>query len=127
MRRVWINVYQIENRVIVEKRDERNISIVINIFAESKAQQREVDVNISGDSRRVISMSWISREYGSVRMIGDFYKFFLFKANWIWNRLYIGPRWLLDEYDVKRELCFKNGVDDKIILVNVLREDTNVL
>jgi len=41
--------------------------------------------------------------------------------------LYTGPRWLLDEYDVERELCFENGVDNEIVLANILRKDMNVL
>jgi len=86
-----------------------------------------MNVDICDDSRRVISMSWISGEYGPVRMIGNTYKFFPFRAVQAWNRSYTGPRWLLDEYYVKKELCFDNSIDDKIFLMNILKKDMNVL
>jgi len=52
-----MNVYQIENRVIVEKRDNRNILMIINILTKSKIQQREVDIDVSNNPRRVVGMS----------------------------------------------------------------------
>jgi len=39
-----------------------------------------VDVNVSDDPGRVISMSWISGKHSLVGMVGDAYKFFPFKA-----------------------------------------------
>jgi len=57
LRRAQINVYQIENRVIVEKEDERNIPMIINSLTKRKTQQREADIDVSDDPRRAVGIS----------------------------------------------------------------------
>jgi len=41
--------------------------------------------------------------------------------------VYERPRWFLDENNVKDMLCFKNNVDDEVVLVNILRENFDIL
>ena len=36
------------------------------------------------------------------------------------------PRWLLDKDDIEQEIYLENSVNNKIILINILRKDTNV-
>ena len=40
--------------------------------------------------------------------------------------MYEGSRWFLDEDNVKRQVRFKNGVNDKVILANILRIDFDI-
>jgi len=54
--------------------------MIINILTKSKMQQREADINVSDDPRRVVSISWISGKHSLVGIVGDAYKFFPFNA-----------------------------------------------
>ena len=126
MRWVWINIHQVENKVIVEKWNERNISMIVDILAKSKMKWGEMDIDEHDNSRRVIDMSWVSGEGSLVRIVGNAYKFFSIFVVKTWNWLYVRPRWLLDEYNIKWVICLENSVDDEIVLVNVLRKDMNV-
>ena len=127
MRWVWINIHQVENKVIVEKWNERNISMIVDILAKSKMKWGEMDIDENDNSRRVIDMSWVSGEGSLVGIVGNAYKFFSIFVVKTWNWSYVRPRWLLDEDNIKWGICFENSVDDEIVLVNVLRKDMNVL
>ena len=126
MRWVWINIHQVENKVIVEKWNERNISMIVDILAKSKMKWGEMDIDEHDNSRRVIDMSWVSGEGSLVGIVGNVYKFFSIFVVKTWNWLYVRPRWLLDEDNIKWGICLENSVDDEIVLVNILRKNMNV-
>jgi len=60
-------------------------------------------------------------------VIGNAYQrntFVVLKAG---NRPNSCPRWFLDKNNIKIVIDFKYGVDNKVVLSNVLREDLQVL
>ena len=60
-------------------------------------------------------------------MVGHSYQFFALFVFRTWYRVYERPRGFLDENDIGSTLCFKNGVNNKIVLTNVLRENFDIL
>ena len=51
MRRVRVNVHNIVTNVIVEERNETNISVIKNIFVEQETKKRKTNVYIRNDFR----------------------------------------------------------------------------
>ena len=86
-----------------------------------------MDIDVSYDSRMVITLRGIPGKCDLVRMIRHFYQFFAFFVFWTQYRAYERPRQFLDKNDVKSTLCFKNDVNNVVVLVNVLRANSNIL
>jgi len=51
MRRVRVNVHNVVTNVIVKERNETNISVINNVFAEQEMKRRKTNVYIGNDFR----------------------------------------------------------------------------
>jgi len=51
MRRIRVNIHNIVTNVIVEERNEANISVINNVFVEQEMKSRKMNVYIGNDSR----------------------------------------------------------------------------
>ena len=63
MRWVWINVHQIKDKVIIEKRNKKNIPMAVNVLTKKKSKQEEMNIDISDDSRRVAIKNGVSESW----------------------------------------------------------------
>jgi len=80
-------------------------------------ERRKSDIDINDNSWRVISWTWFSSKGKPIRMIRN-----VFAILWAGNGSECSLWWFLDEYDIKALIDFKNSVDEKVILSNILRE-----
>ena len=127
LKKVWININQEIRQPMIEKENAENIPMVKYVLLKKKPKRRHSNVDVGYDSRWVTYICRISGECYLVRMVKYFYQFFFFFIHWTWYRVYWGLRWFLNEYDVIQIMSFKYGINDKIVLVNILRENFNVL
>ena len=60
MRRIQINVQKKINRTTIEKRNEKNISVIKNVFTKWEVKQRKSYVDISDNSQWFLKVSRVS-------------------------------------------------------------------
>ena len=53
MRRVRIHIHNVIAHMVIEERNEKNISIIDNFITKRKTKRREMDVDVSNCSRGV--------------------------------------------------------------------------
>jgi len=95
---------------------------MINVFVKWNSKRGKSDIYINNDSWEVICWTWFSSKGKPIRMIGNAYSRNTFTICWARSGSNCCPRWFLDEYDVEALIDFKYGVDEKVILLNILRE-----
>jgi len=57
MRRIRINIYQLENIIVVKEQNQKKVSIVNNVFLKSKTKHNKFDIDIS-DHPRIVTFSF---------------------------------------------------------------------
>ena len=112
---------------MIWKENTGNISIIKYVLSKRKPKRRHSDVDVGYNSRWVIYICRISRECYPIRMIGYSYQFFSFLISWTWYGAYYWPRQFLNEYDIIWIASFKYSVNNKIVLVNILWENSDFL
>jgi len=102
MRRIRVNVHDPKIVVIVKEENKKD------------------------NSRRVIHWIRFSSKGKPVWVVGNAYQRNAFTVLRAGNRPNSCPRWFLDEDNIKVVIDFEYGIDNKVVLLNVLREDLQV-
>ena len=82
--------------------------MINNVFSERKMERRKSDIDVNDDSWEIIRWAWLSSKSKPIWMIG--------------NGFECSPWWFLGEYDIEALIDFKNGIDEEVILLNILWE-----
>ena len=57
MRRIRINIHQLENIIVVKEQNQKKVSMVNNVFVKSKTKHNKSDIDVS-DYPRIVTFSF---------------------------------------------------------------------
>ena len=101
--------------------------MIKKIFAKWKSKRRQSNIDISGNSQRVIITCQIPRKGELIQTIQNSNQFFSFTIFWTWYGVNSSPERFLDEDNIEEKLCLENCVNNQVIFMNILWKDFNVL
>ena len=100
--------------------------MINNIFSKRETKERESDVDIDSDPRKVIYWVGFSCEDKPIGVTDNANQRYSFAIPRTGDRSDCRPRWLLDENYVKVRINLENSIDNEIILSNILWKDLSV-
>ena len=120
---IRINIEQKVNVSIIRERKTWNVPMIEKVFIQIEMKIWKANINIWDYTRMIFIVRSRPRESELIWVIRNFNWFVAIYIGWTGNGTNSWPRRFLDKNNVKTFTSFQYNTCDKVVLLNILRED----
>lgn len=106
--------------LLLKKKTRRMFLWLIIFFAKRKTKEKKSNININNDFWKVICQIKFSGKSKPIGIVNNIHQRNIFTILWAKNKPNYCLRWFLDKDNIEIVINFKNSINNKVILSNIL-------